>query len=67
MLSKEAAAARDGALRDNEELKQELAGMHARLLAERKMAGEHKALAATSSSWEQVLSLLALLVQKCKY
>ena len=67
MLSKEGAAARDGALRDNEELKQELAGLRARLLAERKMAGEHKALATTSSSWEQVLSLLALLVRKYKY
>ena len=60
MEAKEAAVKRDLALQDGDRLKLELAGVKARLIAERKVVGEHRALQSTCTSWEERIKVLEM-------
>ena len=60
MEAKEAAVKRDLALQDGDKLKLELAGVKARLIAERKVVGEHRALQSTCTSWDGRIKVLEM-------
>ena len=60
VAAKEADMQRDAALREREALKEQLAGAKARAIAERKMRDEHAALASTSTSWQERISVLEM-------